>query len=268
MDSKPGFTAIKETEEVQLWASGPDNQHQRIEAKIDIKSTVTDSGNTPTTTVRGGNVMALKADGMGYIYDPDASDGNMVVGVLPKHTNMLDRDGVVEDKFSKLMIGGILKDPINDLLNSDLHALSVLFRRGFRSAALEPHGSMFGLGFKATYFKNGTTLSGAYTVLAADHGCMLVATTAAMNFTLPTLSAVGPGFQVFLYNAVDANMIITGAANTIITGDAGGALSTTITFSTANEKMGCHALMVSGYASEGGSLGWYALMVNRTVTTA
>lgn len=267
MDSKPGFTAIKETEEVQLWHSGPDNQHQRIEAKIDLKSTITDSGNTPTTTIRGGNVIGLKADGFGYIYDADSSDGNVVVGVLPKHVSMLDRDGTAEDKFTKIMIGGILKDTA-DLLNSDLHALAVLFRRGFRSAALEPHGSMFGLHFKSMEFKNGTTLSGAYTVLAGDHGKMLVATTAAMNFTLPTLSAVGPGFQVMLYNAVDANMVVTAAANTIISGDAGGAPSTTLTFSTANAKMGAQALMMSGYDGEGGSLAWYALMVNRTVTTA
>lgn len=268
MDSTPGFTAIKETEEVQLWASGPDNQHCRFEAKAKMKSTVTDAGNTPTTTLRGGNVIALKADGLTYIYDEDASDGGQVVGVLPKHLSMLDRDGTVEDKFTKVLTAGILKNPTGDLLNSSLHALGVLFRRGFRTAALEPHGSQFGLFFKNVEFKNGTTLSGAYTVLAADHGKMLVATTAAMNFTLPTLADVGPGFQVFIYNAVDANLVITGAANTIITGDAGGALSTTITFSTANAKMGAHALMVSGYAGEGGSLGWYSLMVGRTPTTA
>lgn len=267
MDSTPGFTAIKETEEVQLWASGPDNQHQRIEAKAKMASATVDSGNTPTTTVRGGNVISLKAAGTTAIYDPDATDGGMVVGVLPKHLNMLDRDGTAEDKFTKVMIGGILKNT-SDLLNSNLHALSVLFRRGFRSAALEPHGSMFGLAFKTIDFKNGTTLSGAYTVLAADHGKMLVATTAAMNFTLPTLADVGPGFQVMLYNGVDANMIITAAANTILTGDAGGAPSTTITFSTSNAKMGSHALMVSGYDGEAGALAWFPLMVNRTATIA
>lgn len=267
MDSKPGFTAIKETEEVQLWHSGPDNQHQRVEAKIDLKSTITDSGNTPTTTIRGGNVLALKADGLGYIYDPDSTDGNMVVGVLPKHVSMLDRDGAVEDKFTKAMIGGILKDTA-DLLNSDLHALAVLFRRGFRTSALEPHGSMFGLHFKSTDFKNGTTLSGAYTIVAGDHGKRLIATTAAMNFTLPSLAAVGPGFQVFIYNAVDANLVITGAANTILSGDAGGAPSTTLTFSTANAKMGAHALMESVYDGEAGALAWIPMMVNRTVTTA
>lgn len=33
---------------------------------------------------------------------------------------------------------------------------------------------------------------------------------AAMNFTLPTLADVGPGFSVLIYNAADTNLVITG----------------------------------------------------------
>jgi hypothetical protein len=68
-DSKPGFSAIKETEEVQLLATGPDNNHQKFFQKVDLKSSITDSGNTSnTTTIRGGNLIAIKAsDGLGYL---------------------------------------------------------------------------------------------------------------------------------------------------------------------------------------------------------
>lgn len=260
-DSIPGFSAIKETEEVALFASGPDNQHKKFLQKVHIDDAVVDSGNTPTTTIRGGRIMAIKdSDGKAYLYDADATDGTQkVIGVLPKHLSMLDKDATAEDKFTHVVTAGILKS-VSDLLGSDLAALAVLARIGFTFAQVEPHGSAFLLHPKARYFKDGTALSGAYTVLATDHGCMLVAVTAAMNFTLPDLATVGKGFSVLLYNAIDANMIVTAAANTILAGDAGGAPSTTITFSTANRKMGACALMYADYAADGGSLAWYAII--------
>lgn len=262
-DSVPGFSAIKETEEVQLWATGPDNNHLRFEQKVKLKSSIVDAGNTPTTTIRGGNVIGLRdSDGLGYVYDADATNGDQkVIGVLPKHLSMLDRDGTAEDKFTKLMTAGILKN-FGDLVGEDKHVAAVLARIGFRFAQLDPHGSCFGLHFKARYFK-----ATDYTLVDGDHGCWFIAT-AACNFTLPSLATVGPGYQVLLYNGAAATMVITGAANTIVSGDAGGALSTTLTWSTANAQMGGQALMTSDYAADGGSLVWYPLFVERTVTTA
>lgn len=260
-DSIPGFSAIKETEESQIWATGPDNNHKRFEMKAHVDDGVVDAGNTPTTTLRGGLVMGLRdADGKVYKYDADATNGDQkVVGILPKHLSMLDRDGTAEDKFTKLLTAGIIKS-VTDLIGYDKAALAVLARIGFTFAQLDPHGSAFLLHPKARYFKDGTALSGAYTVLDSDHGCMLVAVTAAMNFTMPDLATVGKGFSVLLFNAIDANMIVTAAANTILAGDAGGAPSTTITFSTANRKMGACVLMYADYASDGGSLAWYPII--------
>jgi hypothetical protein len=264
-DSKPGFSAIKETEEAQLWAAGPDNNHKRFHQKIDIKSTSTDSGNTPTTTLRAGLVMAKKdSDSMAYPYVGSANDGTQkVVGILEKHLSMLDRDGTAEDKFTRALVAGILKNATADLVGSDKHVLAVLARIGFTFAGTEPHGSQFLLHPKARYFK-----AADYTLVDADHGCMFVATTGAVNFTLPTLATVGKGYEVLLYNGVDASMVITAAANTIISGDAGGAVSTSITFSTANAKMGGAALMYADYDGPAGALAWYALLMGRTATFA
>jgi hypothetical protein len=265
-DSIPGFRDIVESEETQLWASGPDNQHKRYLARVVLKSSITDSGNTSnTTTIRGGNVIGVKAsDGLGYLYDADATDGTQVpVGLVPVHLSMLNSaKTAVEDKQTRLLTQGILKN-VDDLLGDDLSVLASLFRMGFTLGTLEPHGSQFGLHFKGRYFHTAD-----YTILAADHGTMRVAHTNAVNFTLPDLATVGRGFQVYLYNGVAASMVITGAANTIAVGDAGGALSTTITFSTANEQMGGAALMYADYASDGGSLVWYSMFNNRTFTTA
>lgn len=267
--TQPGFQAVSESHEDQIWAQGPDHNHQRFLMKQTIASATVDAGNTPTSTLRHGCIFGLTdSTGKAGLYDADGNLGlQNVIGVNEQAIDMLGRNGVAVDQMKSLLTGGIFKD-ITQLVGYDKAAAATLFRMGFTNAGAVPHGSMFGLHFKARYFKNGTTLAGAYTVLDSDHGCMLVATTAAMNFTLPSLATVGRGFQVFLYNAVDANMVITGAANTIITGDAGGALSTTITFSTANAKMGSHALMYADYGTDEATLQWYALMVNRTPTTA
>lgn len=263
-DNVPGYSDIQETEENQLWASGPDNQHKRFHMKAKIKSTTTDTGNTGfTTTLRGGFPIALKdSDGLGYAYDADATDGTQaIVGLVEKHMTMLDRSGTAADRFTKLLTAGIIRN-IDELIGVDKSQMAVLLRIGFTLAQLEPHGSAFGFHPRKRYFK-----SGDYTLLDADHGCMFVAKAAA-NFTLPSLATVGRGYQVLLYNGVDADMVVTGAANTIQVGDAAGAVSTTITFNTANEKMGGQALMYSDYISDGGALGWYVLFTSRTYTTA
>lgn len=257
MDSNPGTTALVETEELQLWSSGPDNNHQRFVKKVSIKSTVTDGGNSPTTTLRAGKVLAIKtSDGMAYAYAPTGTDGTQTpVGVVPRYLSMYDRFGVVEDKFSHVLTAGWLKD-VAMLLGSDKYAIAVLARLGLRPAQVDPHGSLFGVYYKGRYFNTAD-----YTILNADHGTKQVAITNAVNFTLPDLATVGRGFEVFIYNAVDATMVITAAANTIIYGDAGGALSTTLTFNTANKKMGGQALMVADYGTDGTTLQWYAYNV-------
>lgn len=257
-DSLPGISTVVETEESQIWASGPDNQHKRFHVKGHIKSTVTDSGNTGfTTTLRGGNVMARKdSDGLDYLYDADANDGTQgPIGVLEKHLGMNNRLGVVEDKFTRFLTAGIIRN-LSDLVNVDKAAMAVLLRTGFTIAQAEPHGSAFLLHPRRRDFKTAD-----YTLLDADHGKLFVAITNAVNFTLPSLATVGKGYEVFLYNAVDASMVITGAANTIVYGDAGGALSTTLTFSTANKKMGGQAIMYADYGTDGATLQWYAFNV-------
>ncbi len=254
-DNIPGFNAMKESEEFQITGRGPDNYGARFHRKVHIKSTVTDSGNTGyTTTLRGGFVLAIKdSDGFAYAYDADANDGTQnPIGVLEQAVFML-LDGTATDRFSKVLGGGLLKDTANDLIGEDKAVMAVLLRSGFQQMN-EPHGSSFLLHPRKRYFDTAD-----YTILDADHGSMRVAITNAVNYTLPSLATVGRGFSILLYNAVDASMVITGAANTIIYGDAGGALSTTLTFSTANKKMGGTALMYADYGTDGATLQWYVL---------
>lgn len=269
-DNLPGQTAIQETEEKQIWVAGPDNNHKRYEMKIHIKSTVTDPTNTVSSTdIRAGNVVALKdADGFAYLYNASANDGSQSpVGILDHMVNML-RLGVATDKTTQLMTAGIIRNLADDIIGYDKMAMATLLRNGFSIAQLTPHGSGYLLHPWRRDFKDGTALAGAYTITDADHGKMLVAITAAMNFTLPSLATVGPGFEVLLYNNVNANMVVTAAADTIIYDDTTNGKATTLTFSTGSQKMGASVLMRSDYDGPAGTLSWYPLMIQRTVVAA
>jgi len=258
-DQTPGFDTIKETEEYQLWGSGPDNQHQRFTQKIHIKSTTVDSGNTPTTTLRGGFLLGRKAsDGLDYAYDPDADDGTQVpVGFLEQGTTMLDRYGVAADKVKSILKGGLIQNTA-DLVGSDNQALAVLLRTGFHLMQAEPHGSLFLVRHRKRQIK-----STNYTVVAADDGDLFIATGAA-TFTLPT-KANGLSFE-FL-QTTDNNMVISsaGSADDIIAfGDAG---ADTVTYSTASQKIGSRCRVTCVYIDTAGTLRWIVENLGGTTMT-
>ena len=260
-DNPAGFTLLRESEEVELLAagdggeSGASTHASRQFAKI--ASTNTDSGNTPTSTIRGGNLLATKtSDGAEYVYSAAATDGTQnIVGVLPKHVNML-RNGAAADKQvdGGMLTGGLLR--FGELVGSDKNAEETLVRRGFRNIARDNK-----LGF--LLHPRGTLHKAAdYTIVAADHGLLLVAT-AAVNFTLPTLAN---GFEVMITQAANANLVITSAADKISFDDTAGGLSTTLTFSTANKKLGATLIMRGTYL--GGTLLWLPMFLSTHTVTA
>lgn len=262
-DNTPGISAIIESEERQIWAAGPDNNHKRYQQKIHIKSTVVDAGNSGfTTTIRAGNAIGRKdSDSLDYLYSPSAVDGTQgCIGLLEHTVPMVGRDGVVADRFTHMLTSGIIRN-IDDLLGVDKQALATLLRTGFTIAQPVPHGSAFLLQPWRVDFQ-----AANYTVLDADHGKMIVATTGAVTFTMPSLATVGPGFEVLLFNSVAATMTVTAAVDTIVFGDAAGGLSTSLAFSTANKQMGGQVLMKSGYDGGGTpALRWFPLFpVNAT----
>lgn len=262
-DSIPGFDTLRETEEVQIWGSGPDNNHQRFEQKIHIKSTVVDSGNTPTTTLRGGFVLARKtSDRLDYKYDPTATDGTQIpIGILEKHTTMLDRYGTAQDKVKNILKGGLIQN-VTDLINYDFQALAVLLRTGFHLLQATPHGAAFLYQPVGREFKTAD-----YTITSDDAGKLLIAATNAVNFTLPTLAASLVGFEVMLFNSGNNNMVVTAAADTIVYDDTANGKATTLTWSTANQKMGASVLMRADY-DVSGTLSWFPLQIQRTVVAA
>src|SRR5262245_30743546 len=87
----PGIGTQVESGETQVWWAGRHGQALIATRKITLAAASEDSGNTPATTLRGGNVLALAdASGKALPYDPDANDGRQIaMGVLEKHQDML-----------------------------------------------------------------------------------------------------------------------------------------------------------------------------------
>lgn len=233
--ASPGFSAEITDAPKQVWWSGPGGQHQRTQRKMTIDSTAVDAGNTPTTTLRAGNLIAVADGGTnGFVYDPDGLDGkDVVVGVLEESISMLDGTGVAEAKSGRpVMTGGLVKTA--ELIGLDDAARATMVRSGFKFDTNVPDGAAFLLHSHRTLPKTGT----AYTVVAADNGALFLAMgTGGYNFTLPTIAA-GLSFE-FLNILAVTNMVITSAAGDDIVA-LGNAAADTITFDTATEIIGAH----------------------------
>lgn len=247
----PGFQTKLESEEKQIVWSGPQGQDLVATKKVVIDSTAVDAGNSPTTTLRGGLVVAIKdSDSNIYPYDADANDGTQVpYGILSKHQDMLV-GGVASDRFTQVLVHGLVRQ--NELIGIDQRAKDVLGGRFVFDRDLHASSGLL-LNPRGVYRK-----AADYTVVAADNGLLFIAT-AAVNFTLPT-KANGLAFR-FLQTA-DAQLRITGSSDLIHKGSAGGA---TVTFNTASEKIGSQVLVECLYTADS-TLKW--LVSNLGGTTA
>lgn len=255
----PGFGTAIESEESQVTMSGRNGQTMIIEGQGRVLASATvDAGNTPTTTIRGGNILGIIASsGKLALYDPDGTNGTQLpVGVLEHHQSTL-QNGTATDRVIKWLRGGILK--VGELLGLDYHARAVLLRMGFRFDSITPDGAAF-----LNHHRKAQTVTGDTTVVAADNGDLFIVSgsSGATTFTLPTPEH-GLSFQ-FL-QADDQNMVIASASssdNILVRGDAG---ADTVTFSTASQKIGSHVEVICIYV--GADLKWLVRNLGGTTMT-
>jgi hypothetical protein len=221
-----------------------------------IDSTAEDTGHTNYTSVlRPGLVMAELDSGAGWVdYDNDATDGSQEArGILMEECNLIDyTTGSAADRQKLIAISGKVRASMLILL--DQQARTQLATRGF---VFDDAPGQIGTSFLRVVEK-----AANYTVLATDHGTRFLATTGAVNFTLPT-KAIGLTFE--FYNTVDAAMAIlsAGSADDIIA--AGDAAADSVTFSTMSLKIGSHARVTC--VAVGGSLKWMLSNLGGTTAT-
>jgi hypothetical protein len=248
----PGFQAAQESEETQVTWNGRHGQSLIATRKAILSSTNVDSGNTPTTTLRGGNVLAIDdTTGEAYLYDPDATDGKQIaVGVLEHAQDML-QNGVATDRFVQMLVHGLLKEAT--LQGLDPRARQQLASRFLFDRSLDQNAGEL-MHPRGVYRK-----SANYTVLAADNGLLFLAT-AAVNFTLPTKQN-GLAFR-FLQTA-DADMAIIGSSDIVYRNNA---TNSSLTFSTASQKIGSQVLVECLYVGAN-TLKWVASNLGGTTAT-
>jgi hypothetical protein len=247
----PGFQTQVDAAEAEVLWSGRRGQDLAATRHITIEALATDDGNTPATTLRAGNILALAdSDGKANLYSPDANDGRQIaVGILEHGQDML-LAGTATDRFTQMLVHGLVRD--GELLNLDPRARQQLGQRMTFDREASPQAGLL-MHPRGIYRK-----SANYTVLATDNGLLFLAT-AAVTFTLPTKQN---GLAFRFAQTADSNLVISGSSDLIHKGNAA---ASTVTFSTASEEIGSQVLVECLYVGTS-TLKW--LVTNLGGTTA
>ena len=248
----PGFQPQLDAQESEVLWSGRRGQDLVATRKITLLGSASDGGNTPSTTLRGGNVLAIAdASGKANTYSPDANDGRQIaIGVLEHNQDMLVA-GVATDRFSQMLVHGLVRD--GELIGLDPRARQQLGQRFVFDREASPQAGVL-MHPRGIYRK-----SANYTVTAADNGLLFLAT-AAVTFTLP---AKQNGLAFRFAQTADFNLVIAGAADIVAKGNAA---ASTLTFSAANEKIGSQVLVECLYVNTG-TLKWLVTNLGATTPT-
>lgn len=206
----PGTKTVQETQEVALtWGR---NTASEMSAQI-IDSGAVDAGNTPTTTLRPGLILAKLSTGYLTNYNPASTTAgqNMPYAILNQGLQMLDyQTGTVASKSAQILIAGQVK--VANLVGFDAYARVVLGHRflwddTFNAAT----GGWIGP----------VELAANYTALVADNAKHFTNTGATGNIvlTLPT-PAVGLRFKVSIAAAHEITLTPAAGGQLSINGNA------------------------------------------------
>lgn len=245
---KPGITTARETEERQILASSRGNvESMLMDMPVVIRSSAADAGNTPTTTLRAGLIMAIGSDGKAFQYTANATDGTQnAVGILPESVSMLDLTATAVDKAARLFVNGPFRE--SELILLDDASRSALGSIGIKFVSANAYSRIDGSQSLVHQAATEPVATSPEVLVTSDNGKLFVAT-AAMTFTIP---AIVPGLAFEFVQSANANMIISSAVANII-GPNGSAFKT-ITFSTTAGKIGAYVRIRSIYL--GSALKW------------
>ena len=178
--NKPGFRTERTSEETQVWVVGWHGETQLSTKSYEIKSSAVDSGNTPTTTIRGGNIMVTPSTGTGLV-PYSANKSGRIEGVMPYHFDMLGEDGTAIAKWTPLLVSGKLDH--SKIIGGNRALYARLAAMGFTFSDPKVAAGAFSEWVEENY-QNANT---AVTLTADDHGTLYkLQPTSTKAFTLPT----------------------------------------------------------------------------------
>jgi len=233
----PGYTDERFSNERDVMAMlfAPETV-QRI--SVQIVSTATDAGNSPTTVLRPGLILGrITSSGKYTTWSASATDGSQVAEcVLLEEVNMLDpATAAAADRYWSAAASGRLK--AGSLINLDYTNRAQLVAKGFSF----DDGKWAILPYKGEVAK-----AADYTVVASDNGMLFttLGASGAIVFTLPALTA---GLTFTFLNLVDQNMTITSAEgdNIVAVNDLS---ADSVAYSTSSMKIGARC-RVTGNAA-------------------
>ncbi len=242
--SVPGQGAIETTSEYELFWGGDRGKGLILEQSAVYSGAIRDAGNTPTTIIRGGLIVAkLTSSGELEEWDADATDGTQnLYGVVPLELRAQDFDANNADRVAPVIVRAPLK--VAGLLIEgsalDGHANEYAARRTLHAMGCilddDPQGYKAGAA-RRTVFKTAD-----YTVTADENGTLFTTrgNGGALTFTLP---AVQLGLEFEFYNEADQNMIIAAPADTMVVFN--DLTATSFAFQQAAELIGGSAKVVS-----------------------
>lgn len=195
-----------------------------------IASTATDSGNTPTTTLRGGLLLGRQtSSGQLVAYSATASDGSQYVySICPFDVNMLDINAVAQIRTVGTVIGGYVK--ASQLYGLDNNARNQMrYRFTFDDDFFIPGAKYDPWGAQVSKTAN-------YTILSTDNGTLFDNTGAAgaVTFTLP---AIANGYNFGFVAIANQNLLVTSneGTNVVVFNNAS---ASTVSYQTAGQIIG------------------------------
>ncbi|MBI1249064.1 hypothetical protein GC197_14630 [bacterium] len=251
--SFPGQKAIQQSFESQVQFLGQQGEKNATVLHGVIEAASTDSGNSPSTTLRAGLVLGrVTSTGKLRPYASAATDGSQhPVAILLDTIDMLDGSGSVEDKLSARIVtgGNVVKSSVIGLTPQ---AEQQLIAQGIRfdqvpmpmaSAILSHRGSVYA--------------AADVTLTSSDSGQLIVASKAgAFEATLP---AIEEGLEFLFVQTLDQDMAISSNEGDNVLA-LNNAAADGVIFSTASQKIGA-ACVVKAIRTAANTLKWICLNV-------
>jgi hypothetical protein len=208
-----------------------------------VDSAVVDAGNTPTTTLRPGLLLAYDTTTSKlHNFDPSGANGRQIALGALVHTVVLDTGGGVADRPCSLYLSGLMRT--DGVLPAATPRAWIQLSNYLQSWIRSPHLGGLLMHPKGVRRANAETV----TVAVADHGMLFLCS----GTTTLNLPAKIDGFTIRAVVTDDSTLVINGEGSDILGSDgaSGTSTATTVTLSLTDHKISGQVLIECMYIGE------------------